>query len=818
MAGFDRFTNQVRRLLDSARDEAIRLGQDAIGSEHLLLALLREGQGIAAAALTNLGYELDYILLEVEKSVPVSPTVRFQSSLPLNHHARRALELGVEEARQSDCAYIGTEHILLGILREGESSASQVLLRLGLSVDRARRVISELSSYPEQPGTGTRKKNSALKTFGRNLTELARERKLDPVIGRRPEIDRLFQIFCRRRKNNPVLIGEAGVGKTAIVEGFVQALVSDSVPELLENRQVVMLDLAALVAGTKYRGEFEQRLKAVLEEVAESKSIIFIDELHALIGAGGAEGAMDASHILKPALVSGEFQCIGATTLAEYRKYVEKDAALERRFQSVFVAPPNLSETIEILKGLRPKYQEHHGVKISDAALWSAARLSDRYITGRFLPDKAIDVLDEACAYVRLTRCGKLPSKLKVLEAELKNISESREKAIRGLDYENAIRLRDKERIARLRFQEMKSEWRKGVSATESTVTEHEVAKTVGLWTGIAVQQFSEDEGQRLLKMEAELGRCVIGQKKAVETVSRAIRRSRSGIKDRNRPIGSFLFLGPTGVGKTYLAKILVKFLFGDRDALIQIDMSEYMERFSVSRLIGAPPGYVGYEEGGQLTERVRRQPYSVILLDEFEKAHPDVHNLLLQVLEEGRLTDSFGRRVDFRNTVIILTSNLGTQKLKTGAILGFVSQKEELPEYREMQTLLKLEAEKVFRSEFLNRIDEVVVFKSLSPEDASAIVRLEVGKVMERLKEENLRVDLDEKAYRFLEKEGFDAQLGARPLKRVITKHIEDRLSEELLSGNIHPGDTVLISADSAKKRLNIRVRTTLQKTAVTP
>ncbi|MCX5642632.1 MAG: ATP-dependent Clp protease ATP-binding subunit [Candidatus Omnitrophica bacterium] len=815
MAGFDRFTNQVRRMLDLARDEAIQFGQDAIGSEHLLLALLREGQGIAAAALINLGYELGYILLEVEKCIPAVPTVRFQGSLPLNYNAKRALELGVEEARQSASTYIGTEHILLGILREGESSASQLLLRLGLSVERARRAISELSSYSEQKEAGARKKSSALKSFGRDLTKLARERKLDPVIGRQPEIERLFQILCRRRKNNPVLIGEAGVGKTAIVEGFVQALASGSVPEILENRPVVMLDLTALVAGTKYRGEFEQRLKAVLEEVAESKSIVFIDELHALIGAGGAEGAMDASHVLKPALVSGEFQCIGATTLVEYRKHIEKDAALERRFQPVFVAPPSPLETIEILKGLRPKYQEHHGVEISDEAIWSAVRLSDRYITGRFLPDKAIDVLDEACACVRL-RNGKLPVKLKILETELQDISESREKAIHDLDYENAIRLRDKERIAQLHFRELKDKWRQGIPATRGMVTGQEIAEMVSLWTGIAVQQFSEDEGQHLLRMEAELGRCVIGQKEAVETVSRAIRRSRAGIKDRNRPIGSFLFLGPTGVGKTYLAKVLVKFLFGDRDALVQIDMSEYMERFSISRLIGAPPGYVGYEEGGQLTERIRRQPYSVILLDEFEKAHPDVHNLLLQVLEEGHLTDSFGRRVDFRNTVIILTSNLGTRGLKTGAGLGFVSPEEGSMEYQEMQTLLKTEAEKVFRPEFLNRIDEIVVFRTLSVPDAFAIVRLEVNKVLERLKEENLLVVLDEKAYRFLEKEGFNAQLGARPLKRVITKYIEDRLSEELLSGNLRSGDSVFISTESGNKRLTIQVRHIPQKTAV--
>ena len=815
MAGFDRFTNQVRRMLDLARDEAMRFGQGTIGCEHLLLALLREGQGIAAAALTSLGYDLDYIRLEIEKGISVAPAIQFEGPLPLNHNAKRALELGVEEARQTSCNYIGTEHILLGVLREGESFASQVLFRLGLSVDRTRRAIYELSRFSEQPETAGKTKGSALNVFGRDLTKLAREGKLDPVIGRQREVERLLQILCRRRKNNPVLIGEAGVGKTAIVEGFVQALVSGSVPEPLENRRVVMLDLAGVVAGTKYRGEFEQRLKAVMEEVIENKVIIFIDELHTLIGAGGAEGAMDASHILKPALASGEIQCIGATTLNEYRKHIEKDAALERRFQPVFVAPPTLPETEEILKGLRSKYEEHHGVRITDEAIWSAVHLSDRYISGRFLPDKAIDLLDEAGAHVRLNST-KLPGKIKTLESELKKITERREKSLRELDYETAIQLRERERISRIRFEEMKQEWRSSGSASESVVTEKEVAQVVSLWTGINVQQISEGESERLLKMEEELHRFIVSQDEAVDVVCRAIRRSRVGIKDRSRPTGSFLFLGPTGVGKTLLAKVLAKFLFGAEEALIQIDMSEYMERFSVSRLIGAPPGYVGYEEGGQLTERVRRRPYSVILMDEFEKAHPEVHNILLQVLEDGHLTDSLGRKVDFRNTIIILTSNLGTESLSKKGIVGFVSENSARPEHHEMEAILRSEAEKIFRPELLNRLDKIVVFRSLTPGDASAIVHLEVEKLKERLREENLNLILDEKAYRFLEREGFDPELGARPLKRAITKHIEDRLSEEMLSGNLHPGDAVLISVDPKdQSRLFIKVEESLHKHA---
>ncbi len=799
MASFDRFTNQVRRMLDLARDEAIRFGQATIGCEHLLLALLREGQGVAAAALTTLGYDLDYIRLEIEKAIPIAPPLRFEGLLPLDPNAKRALELGVEEARQAYCNYIGTEHILLGILREGESYASKILFRLGLSVDRTRRAIYELSRFSEHPPESSGKtRNSALTLFGRDLTRLAREGRLDPVIGRQKEIERLFQILCRRRKNNPVLIGEAGVGKTAIVEGFVQMLVAGSAPQPLANRRVVMLDLAAMVAGTKYRGEFEQRLKAVMEEVIEERIIIVIDELHILIGAGGAEGAMDASHILKPALVSGEIQCIGATTLNEYRKHMEKDPALERRFQTIFVAPPSLSETEEILKGLRAKYEEHHNVKITDEAIWSAVHLSDRYISGRFLPDKAIDLLDEACARVRLAST-KPPDRVKDLESELKRLTIKREGLVRELDYQTAINLKNQERLSRLRLERLRQEQLLSENTfPQALVTEKDVAQVVSLWTGINVQQISGDESERLLKMEEEIHRSIVSQDEAVSVVCRAIRRGRVGIKDAHRPTGSFLFLGPTGVGKTLLAKVLAKFLFGSEEALIQIDMSEYMERFSVSRLIGAPPGYVGYEEGGQLTEKVRRRPYSVILMDEFEKAHPDVHNLLLQILEEGNLTDSLGHRVDFRNTIIILTSNLGTGNLGRKGIVGFISEEKARIDHQEMEAILRSEAEKTFRPELLNRLDEIVVFKPLKHEDALAIVHLEVEKLKERLREKNITITLDEKAYLFLEKKGFDPELGARPLKRAITKYIEDRLSEEMLSGTLHSGDSVLISVDS--------------------
>ncbi|MFH0797463.1 MAG: ATP-dependent Clp protease ATP-binding subunit [Candidatus Omnitrophota bacterium] len=808
MAGFDRFTNQVRRMLDSAREEALRCGQSAIACEHFLLALLRDGQGIAVAALSSLGHNLDRIRREVEEVSPMGPALRMEGPLPLDYHAKRALELSVEEARQFSHTYIGTEHILLGILREGESVAGQTLTRLGLSVERTRRAVYELIrvSAFEHPELALKSKMSALGLFGRDLTRLAREGKLDPVIGRQNEIERLVQILCRRRKNNPVLIGEAGVGKTAIVEGFVQAMAAGTMPEPVENRRVVMLDLSAMVAGTKYRGEFEQRLKVVIQEIIENRVIIFIDELHVLVGAGGAEGAMDASQILKPALASGEIQCIGATTMGEYRKHIEKDAALERRFQVVFVRPPTKAETVEILKGLRFKYGEHHKVDITDSAVESAVRFSERYISERFLPDKAIDVLDEACAAVRV-KSYKIPDGVKSLEEELNDLSEKREKAILDLDYETAINLREQEKVTRFRLEELKRAWRKNLATVTGVVSEKEVAEVVSRWTRIPLQRISEDEGRRLLRMEEEMRRQVVGQDEAISAVSRAIRRSRTGLKDHNRPIGSFLFLGPTGVGKTLLAKVLGQFLFQDEESLIQIDMSEYMERFSVSRLIGAPPGYVGYEEGGQLTERVRRRPYAVVLFDEFEKAHSDVYNLLLQVLEEGRLTDSFGRQVDFRNTVIILTSNLGSDLLGKESVVGFIPQEEAQVDYAEMQDIFKSEAERTFRPEFLNRLDEVVVFKSLSASETSAIVRLETEKVIARLKEENLNVRLNDKAYRFLEKEGFDPQMGARPLKRAISQHLEDRLSEELLTGDIHPGDEITISADANLTRLTFKV-----------
>ncbi len=794
-------------MLDMARDEAIRFGQIEIGTEHLVLAMLRDGQGVAAAALTSLGYDLDFLRLEIEKVIAVGPALRIDGPLPLSRRAKRSLELGVEEARQYGFNYIGTEHIILGILREGENQASAVLGRLNLTLERSRKAIYELVKPPLQGGeTAARSKTPALDSFGRDLTRMARDGRLDPVIGRAAEIERLVHVFCRRRKNNPVLVGEAGVGKTAIVEGFVQAMVEGRLPEAVESRRVVMLDLAALVAGTKYRGEFEQRLKTVLQEVVENQVVIFVDELHTLIGVGGAEGAMDASHILKPALASGEIQCIGATTMNEYRKHIEKDAALERRFQAIFVSPPDTGQTMEILKGLRPRYAEHHRVEISDTALWAAVQLSDRYIAGRFQPDKAIDLLDEACASVRL-RAVRLPDNLRRMEAQLKALTEKREKATRDLDYETAISLREQEKTERVGFDLLKKRWRLSISPTEGVVTEQDISEVVSRWTGVPVRQISEDEGARLLHMEEELQRQVIGQSEAVSAVCRAIRRSRTGIKDRRRPVGSFLFLGPTGVGKTLLARVLAGFLFDDQEALIQIDMSEYMERFSVSRLIGAPPGYVGYEEGGQLTERVRRRPYSVILFDEFEKAHPDVYNLLLQILEDGHLTDSFGRRVDFRNTILILTSNLGTGSLQETASVGFVSDGGQPADYEQTRQLLKNEAERVFRPEFLNRLDEMVVFRSLTDRDAAAIVRLEVDRVLVRLREQGLGISLSESAFRFLEREGFDPKLGARPLRRAITRHLEDRLSEEMLSGRLRTGGRVRVGMERSGRRLSFDI-----------
>ncbi|MBI3322625.1 MAG: ATP-dependent Clp protease ATP-binding subunit, partial [Candidatus Omnitrophica bacterium] len=684
---FNRFTERARKVILLAKEEAKRFNHDYIGTEHILLGLIREGEGVAAAVLQNLGLSSDQIRLEVEKLVQLGPSTIVSGDIPFTPKAKKVIELAMDEARNLGHNYIGTEHLLLGLIREGEGIAAQVLVNLGLDLGKVRQEVMELlgSTAPGysvgggQAAQPAKTKTPALDAFGRDLTQLARENKLDPVIGRKNEIERLIQILSRRTKNNPVLLGEAGVGKTAIVEGLAQSIIKGEVPELLKDKRVIILDLALMVAGTKYRGQFEERIKSVMDEIRRSENIIiFIDELHTLVGAGGAEGAIDASNILKPALSRGEIQCIGATTLDEYRKYIEKDSALERRFQTIIVEQPSVEETVEILKGLRDKYEAHHKVKYSDAALAAAAGLSDRYISGRALPDKAVDLIDEAGSRARLSVLT-APPNLKDIEERIELLRKEKEGAVKGQDFEKAAALRDQEREAKSDLERMKREWARSKAEAQPVITEEDIAVIVSKWTGIPVFRLEEKETQKLLRMEEELHRRVIGQDEAVTAIANAIRRSRAGLKDPRRPIGSFVFLGPTGVGKTLLARAVAEFLFGDEDAIIQVDMSEYMEKFNVSRLVGAPPGYVGYEEGGQLTEKVRRRPYSVILLDELEKAHPDVFNLLLQVLEDGRLTDSFGRKVDFKNTVLIMTSNIGAELLRKQGSLGFQSPKEDV-------------------------------------------------------------------------------------------------------------------------------------------
>jgi ATP-dependent Clp protease ATP-binding subunit ClpC len=706
------------------------------------------------------------------------------------------LELAAEEARNLGHNYIGTEHILLGLIKEAEGVASQVLMNLGLDLNSVREEVMSIlgAGTPGFSQTGVRTKTPALDAFGRDVTSLAREGKLDPVIGRKQEIERVIQILSRRTKNNPVLLGEAGVGKTAIVEGLAQAIVKGDVPEILKNKRIVILDLALMVAGTKYRGQFEERIKAVMEELKRSNKeiIIFIDELHTLVGAGAAEGAIDASNILKPALSRGEIQCIGATTLDEYRKYIEKDAALERRFQTIMVEPPTVEQTIEILKGLRDKYEAHHRVKFTDSALEAAAKLSDRYISGRYLPDKAIDLIDEAGSRARLNVMV-IPPEIKELESKVENLRKEKEGYIKVQDFEKAAFLRDQERAAREELERKMKEWNQTKDRIRPEVTEVEIANIVSQWTGIPIVRLEEKESEKLLKIEEELHKRVIGQDEAITAIAHAIRRSRAGIKDPRRPIGSFIFLGPTGVGKTLLARALAEFMFGDEDALVQLDMSEYMEKFNVSRLIGAPPGYVGYEEGGQLTEKIRRRPYAVILLDEIEKAHPDVFNLLLQILEEGRLTDSFGRKVDFRNSVVIMTSNIGAELLRKQGSLGFKEVKEEIT-YQEMKERLLEEVKKTFKPEFLNRIDDIIVFRPLLKEDLEKIVDIELGFVYERLKEQKISLELTKEAKEFLIEKGFDPVFGARPLKRTIQRYLEDPLAQEIISQRIKEGSKVKV------------------------
>ncbi|MFA4854610.1 MAG: ATP-dependent Clp protease ATP-binding subunit [Candidatus Omnitrophota bacterium] len=796
---FNRFTERARKVIILAKEEARRFNHDYIGTEHILLGLIREGEGVAAAVLQKMGVSLENIRLEVEKLVQPGPTTQIIGDIPFTPRAKKSLELAAEEARSLGHNYIGTEHLLLGLIREGEGIASQVLMNLGMDLNSVRNEVMELlgSALPgmNQAGAQAAKtKTPALDAFGRDLTALARENKLDPVIDRAQEIERVIQILSRRTKNNPVLLGEAGVGKTAIVEGLAQLIVAGNVPEILRGKRIVVLDLALMVAGTKYRGQFEERIKAIMEEIKRSQDVvIFIDELHTLVGAGAAEGAIDASNIMKPALSRGEMQCIGATTMDEYRKYIEKDAALERRFQTIMVEPPTVEQTIKILKGLRDRYEAHHRVVFKDEALEAAAKLSDRYISGRFMPDKAIDLIDEAGSRARLNVLV-VPPDIKKLEANVESLRKEKESYIKSQDFEKAASLRDQERIARQELEKLNKEWGQAKDKTRPEVTEEDIAKILAQWTGIPIFRLEEKESEKLLKIEEELHKRVVGQNESIEAIANAVRRSRAGIKDPKRPIGSFVFLGPTGVGKTLLARALAEFMFGDEDALLQFDMSEYMEKFNVSRLIGAPPGYVGYEEGGQLTERVRRRPYAVILLDEIEKAHPDVFNLLLQVFEDGRLTDSLGRKVDFKNTIIIMTSNIGAELIRKTGSLGFKAQKDELT-YQDMKDKLLEVVKHSFKPEFLNRIDDIIVFRQLSKEDLMYIIDIEVGYVIGRLKEQEISLEVSRDAKEFLVEKGFDPVFGARPLKRTIQRFLEDPLAQEIISKKYKEGSIIKVT-----------------------
>ncbi|MDP8959903.1 MAG: ATP-dependent Clp protease ATP-binding subunit, partial [Actinomycetota bacterium] len=805
---FERFTDRARRVVVLAQEEARLLNHNYIGTEHILLGLIHEGEGVAARALESLGINLDSVrhqVVEIIGQGAQSPS----GHIPFTPRAKKVLELSLREALQLGHNYIGTEHILLGLIREGEGVAAQVLQKLGADLPKVRQTVIQLLSGvqgEESTTSGSSRESTpsgstVLDQFGRNLTQMAREKKLDPVIGRMREIERVMQILSRRTKNNPVLIGEPGVGKTAIVEGLAQRIISGEVPETLHGKQLYTLDLGALVAGSRYRGDFEERLKKVLKEIRTRGDIIlFIDEIHTLVGAGAAEGAIDAASILKPMLARGELQTIGATTLEEYRKYLEKDSALERRFQPVQVDEPSVAETIQILQGLRDRYESHHNVRFTDQALVSAANLADRYIADRFLPDKAIDLLDEAGSRMRIYR--KLPSsQFKELEEQLSKVRSQKDEAAYSQQYERAAQLRDQERALIGERSQVEEELRGSGLDVASTIDEEEIAEVLAQWTGIPVQALTEEESAKLLRMEDELHLRIVGQHDAIAAVSRSIRRTRAGLKDPKRPAGSFIFLGPSGVGKTETAKALAAFLFGDESALIQLDMSEYMERHTVSRLVGSPPGYVGYAEGGQLTEAVRRKPFSVVLFDEIEKAHPDVFNTLLQILEDGRLTDAQGRKVDFKNTVIIMTSNLGTADLRKKAI-GFVAEGEEVS-YERMKERVTEELKKSFRPEFLNRIDEVIVFHELTMEEVKRIVDLMLARVREQLESQGLELVLSEAAKTFLAIKGYDPTLGARPLRRAIQRLLEDTLSERVLFKEFPAGTTVVVDVDEEQDEL---------------
>ncbi len=809
---FERFTDRARKVMALANQEAQRFNHEYIGTEHILLGLVKEGSGVGATVLKNLDIDLRKVRLEVEKLVKSGPDMVTMGKLPQTPRAKKVIEYAIEEARNLGHNYVGTEHLLLGLLREKDGVAAQVLMNLGLKLEEVREeVLNLLGAGVESEGnTGggegkgegkTKSKTPALDSFGRDLTELAREGALDPVIGRANEIERVVQILCRRTKNNPVLLGEAGVGKTAIVEGLAQKIIGNDVPEILAEKRIVVLDLAMMVAGTKYRGQFEERIKAVMNEVRRAKNVIlFIDELHTLVGAGGAEGAIDASNVLKPSLARGEIQCIGATTLDEYRKYIEKDAALARRFQSIIVEPPNKEEAVEILRGLRDRYEAHHRVQITDEALKAAVEMSTRYITERCLPDKAIDVIDEAGARVRLKSMTKPPN-LAEIEEQIERLSIEKDEAVKNADYERAAELRDQAEALRKKKEEMQKAWREQAKEVDGVVDEEVVAEVVSKMTGVPLTRLEKKESQRLLDLENELHKRVVSQDDAIKAVARSIRRARSGLKDPNRPMGTFLFLGPSGVGKTLLSKAIAEFMFGNEEALVQIDMSEYMEKHNVSRLIGAPPGYVGYEEGGQLTERIRRRPYAVVLLDEIEKAHSDVFNTLLQVMEEGRLTDNVGRVVDFKNTILIMTSNIGADQIKSGGIsgMGFRPKGEEFS-FENMKKALLREVEKYFRPEFINRLDDTIIFRPLSKDNLYTIIDIEMKKMAKRLAEQGIRLELTPEARDFLIEKGYNPDFGARPLRRAIENSIEDQLSESILRGDFKGIDLVKIARDGDK------------------
>ena len=789
---FKRFTERARRVIILAREEAERHHHEYLGTEHILLGMLKDGGGIAITVLQKAGLTVDQIRLEIERHLPRNANSLIVGEIPFTPKAKKVLEYAVEEARLMGHNYIGTEHLLLGLLKEKEGIAAKVLNNLGIRLVETREKILNLL---QEPATKAKEKSKtpALDEFGRDLTELAQAGKLDPVIGREHEIERVVQILCRRTKNNPVLIGEPGVGKTAIVEGLAQRIINKEVPQLLFDRRVIALDLGALVAGTKYRGQFEARMKAIMKEIVQAENVvIFIDELHTLVGAGAAEGSVDASNMLKPALSRGEIQCIGATTLDEYRKYIEKNGALERRFQSIIVDPPNIDESIAILIGLKDRYESHHRLRIPDASIAQAVKLSARYVTDRYLPDKAIDVMDEAAARVRLQRITP-PPLVRELQRRVNDVIRVKKDKIENQEFEKAVELRDEEESVRRQIEDLKREWEESQDNSEIIVTEEDMAYVVSRMTGIPLSKIEEAESRRLLNMEAELHKRVVGQDEAIAVVTRAIRRSRAGLGDPRRPVGTFIFLGPTGVGKTELARALAEFLFGDESSLIRVDMSEYMERFNVSRLTGAPPGYVGYDEGGQLTEQVRRKPYSVVLLDEVEKAHPDIFHVLLQVMDDGHLTDSYGRKVDFKNVVLIMTSNLSARTIEKNTAIGF-QQNDEISTFEKMKANVMNELKRTFNPEFLNRIDEVVMFHPLHMDQMNQIIDIMLGRLNAQMAEQGISLEIDDNAKAWLAQQGYDPAYGARPLRRALRRLIEDPLSEEVLRGEFAGGGVVQI------------------------